>query len=117
MPSIGFPIVTRNKIAGMELKDRVKWAMAHGGYKTQAPLAKKVGCPQSVISNLLTGSAKTSRYLTDIALACKVSPQWLYTGKGERRIGELEELFYSLHASDQQAAMDMMRALKASRST
>lgn len=96
----------------MDLPARLKWAMAHGGFKTQPQLAAKVGCPQSVISNLLTGLAKQSSYLTAIAIACKVSPHWLITGKGERILGELEELFYALDERSQRVALDLMRSLK-----
>lgn len=89
--------------------------MAHGKFKTQQKLAEKVGCPQSVISDLLRGVAGHSRYLTDIALVCGVSPQWLHTGRGERVIGELEDTYYSLLQSDQEVVMDLMRSLKARR--
>lgn len=87
--------------------------MTYGGFTSQQQLARKIRAPQSVISDLLSGKAKHSRYVTDIAVACKVSPNWLHTGKGERKIGELEQTFYSLHQTNQEAVMDMMRALKA----
>lgn len=56
--------------------DRLKEAMADAELD-QPALAKKVGCTQGAISQILLGNTQRSRYLPDIAEKLGVSLQWL----------------------------------------
>ncbi|WP_104532512.1 helix-turn-helix domain-containing protein [Xanthomonas arboricola] len=69
----------------MEIRDRLAQAMRHSGL-TQDSLAKRVGVSQQAIQKLLSGTSKTSRKLTEIALACGVRPEWLATEEGPMSI-------------------------------
>lgn len=65
----------------MELRDRIAQAMQHAGL-TQDALAKRVDVSQQAIQKLLSGLSKTSRKLTEIAVACGVRPEWLAAEEG-----------------------------------
>ncbi|MCC4588725.1 helix-turn-helix domain-containing protein [Xanthomonas sp. NCPPB 1067] len=65
----------------MELRDRIAEAMQHAGL-TQDALAKRVDVSQQAIQKLLSGQSKTSRKLTEIAVACRVRPEWLASEDG-----------------------------------
>ena len=65
----------------MKLSDRISAARRHAGI-TQERLAKTIGVTQQSIHKLETGESLSSRKLTEIALACGVSPVWLAKGTG-----------------------------------
>lgn len=56
--------------------DRLQEAMSDAGLD-QPALARKVGCTQGAISQILLGNTQRSRYLPDIADKLGVSLQWL----------------------------------------
>lgn len=64
------------------LSERLQYAMTMRGY-TQGGLAKAAGVAQPTIYRLVSGEAKASRKLVDIANALKVNPDWLANGVGE----------------------------------
>lgn len=66
----------------MNLSDRIKTARKHAQL-TQRELAERVGIAQAAISQLESGRALRTTYITDIASACGVSSTWLATGKGD----------------------------------
>jgi phage repressor protein C with HTH and peptisase S24 domain len=66
----------------MNLSDRIKSARKHAQL-TQRQLADRVGIAQAAISQLESGRALRTTYITDIASACGVSSTWLATGDGE----------------------------------
>lgn len=78
------------KMELLDLKDRVRAARKHGGFKNQGALAR-VLMPirgekppsQQLISKLETGLVHSSAYLWAIAIACRVSPAWLVHGQGD----------------------------------
>src|SRR5678810_301483 len=57
---------------------------------TQQELAKAAGVPQSAISEVETGESKSpsGTNLVSIALALRVSPNWLAQGKGQMDAAE-----------------------------
>ena len=57
---------------------------------TQKSLAAKVGVAQGTISEL-EKIGHGSAYSYQIAMACRVSPQWLATGEGDRKAKHIEQ--------------------------
>ncbi|CNE50878.1 XRE family transcriptional regulator [Yersinia enterocolitica] len=68
----------------LTLAQRLKIAMESAGY-TQLKLAEKVGVTQGAIQKLVSGKAKSTRNIIDIAEALQVSPQWLNSGEGSMK--------------------------------
>jgi transcriptional regulator with XRE-family HTH domain len=66
----------------MNLGDRVRAARKHGKL-TQVQLAERVGISQQTLSALERGESEGSVKLTEIAVECGVSPEWLARGVGE----------------------------------
>lgn len=56
---------------------------------SQEELARRVGVTQGLISQMENGTNDTSKYLTAIARALEVSPDWLESGKGDPRRREV----------------------------
>lgn len=56
---------------------------------SQDKLAHRVGVTQGLISQMENGTNDTSKYLTAIARALDVSPDWLESGKGDPRRREV----------------------------
>jgi phage repressor protein C with HTH and peptisase S24 domain len=67
----------------MELKDRLKSARKAAG-KTQIQVAEAVGMTQSNYSQLETGSALASTFLSSIANYLQVDSRWLEKGQGDQ---------------------------------
>uniref|UniRef100_UPI003F7E8285 XRE family transcriptional regulator n=1 Tax=Xanthomonas sp. 0924 TaxID=2835534 RepID=UPI003F7E8285 len=65
----------------MTLSERLAAARKHAGL-TQADLARAAGITQQSIHQLESGRSLRSTKLTEIAIACGVSPVWLSTGIG-----------------------------------
>ncbi len=63
----------------MDFSERLNLAMKEGGY-TQGSLAKAVGMAQSSVWKLVSGGAKGSRKLVNIARVLGVRPEWLSEG-------------------------------------
>lgn len=89
------------------LSERMKLARAHARL-TQAQLAKKTGISQPTISDLERGEQTKSAYTTQIAHACRVSPLWLATGRGDMDATEEEEMPLS---DDEVRLLGMFRGL------
>ncbi|MBR8343050.1 helix-turn-helix transcriptional regulator [Burkholderia ambifaria] len=53
---------------------------------TQVELAQKVGIAQPTLSNLEKGNYVGTSSMIDIAMALGVRPEWLATGKGDRKV-------------------------------
>lgn len=66
----------------MKFSERLAHAMKLAGY-TQGSLAEAVGMAQSSIWKLVSGEAKGSRRIVDIAKVLGVRPEWLTDGSGE----------------------------------
>ncbi len=73
------------------LAQRLKIAMESSGC-TQIKLAELVGVTQGAIQKLVSGKAKSTRNLLDIAEALKVNPQWLNSGEGEMRPAKMSTM-------------------------
>jgi len=69
------------KLAGMELKDRLKQARKGAGL-TQVELADRAGIKQASISEIERGLTRTSGHLIRLAQICGVDPVWLSEGTG-----------------------------------
>lgn len=89
------------------LSERMKLARAHARL-TQAQLAKKTGISQPTISDLERGEQTKSAYTTQIAHACRVSPLWLATGRGDMDATEEEEMPLS---DDETRLLAILRSL------
>jgi SOS-response transcriptional repressor LexA len=81
----------REKEETMAFKDRLKEAMELGGY-SQASLAKATGMAQSMIWKLVSGKAKGTSKVVDIASVLGVRPEWLSEGTGPMK--EVEKVVY-----------------------
>lgn len=68
--------------SGSTLAERIKAARKYASL-TQKQLADAAKVEQPLISQLETGKALKTAYLTHIAKACRVSAQWLATGEGK----------------------------------
>lgn len=68
----------------MNFSDRLELAMKESGY-TQGSLAKAVGMAQSSVWKLVSGGAKGSKRLVDIAKVLGVRPEWLSDGSEPMR--------------------------------
>lgn len=56
---------------------------------SQEELARRSGVTQGLISQMENGTNDSSKYLTSIARALDVSPDWLESGKGDSRRREV----------------------------
>jgi transcriptional regulator with XRE-family HTH domain len=56
---------------------------------SQDELARRVGVTQGLISQIENGTNDSSKYLTTIARELDVSPDWLETGRGEKKRREV----------------------------
>lgn len=73
------------------LSERLQSARSiEGGGISQKTLGKLVGIPQSHIGNLESGLRHSSTRLPEIAAALGVSAFWLATGKGPRKMSDLD---------------------------
>ncbi|AOF18391.1 repressor [Yersinia enterocolitica] len=70
----------------MDFSERLELAMKEGGH-TQGSLAKAVGMAQSSVWKLVSGGAKGSRKIVDIARVLGVRPEWLSDGSEPMREG------------------------------
>lgn len=61
--------------------ERLKAALAHSGM-TQQQLADRVGISQQLINYATSARAKGSKYSLQMAIALRVSPEWLSSGEG-----------------------------------
>lgn len=68
----------------MNFSDRLELAMKEAGH-TQGSLAKAVGMAQSSVWKLVSGGAKGTRKLVDIARVLDVRPEWLSDGSEPMR--------------------------------
>lgn len=110
--SIGNPIQMPAKLAPMEtLGDRVRQVRKERGWK-QPELAKRAKVAQSSISELETGTAKKSLDTVRLAVTLGVSAYWLDSGKGPKKLGELEQAILELDERDQQAVVDLIGVLR-----
>lgn len=69
------------KLAGMELKDRLKQARKNAGL-TQVELAERAGIKQASVSEIERGLTRTSGHVIKLAQVCGVDPVWLSDGTG-----------------------------------
>jgi len=67
-----------------KLGSRIRAARKEAGM-TQVELAQKVGIAQPTLSNLEKGNYVGTSSMIDIAIALGVRPEWLATGKGDRK--------------------------------
>ncbi|MBK0003143.1 helix-turn-helix domain-containing protein [Erwinia sp. S38] len=65
------------------LSERLAKAMTETGFISQTQLAKASGVDQSVISKIIAGGSKTSKYSGMLAAAMGVSADWLINGAGD----------------------------------
>jgi phage repressor protein C with HTH and peptisase S24 domain len=72
-------------MAGDTRLDRLQEAMADAGLD-QTALAKRIGCTQGAISQILVGRTRRSKLLPDIARALGVPVEWLL-GRSEDKTG------------------------------
>lgn len=113
--SIGNPIPMPDKLAGMEsVGDRVKQVRKERKLD-QGPLAKKAKMAQNSLSDLETGKTKETPQIVKLAVALGVSAYWLDSGKGPKKLGELEQSILELDERDQQAVIDLIGVLRARR--
>lgn len=73
-----------NTLAGMDIGERIRLERRKRKW-SQNDLAKAVGVTQGLVSQIENGTNDSSRYLTAIARALDVSPDWLESGKGDSR--------------------------------
>lgn len=97
----------------MALGDRIKEARTAAGL-TQVQLAKAVGISQAQITRLETGLDKETSHLVKIALATRHSAYWLDSGRGRKKLTELEAVILNLPEGHQRQALAVIEALKAS---
>ena len=62
--------------------ERLKMAMEAAGM-SQEQLGQRVGVSQPAIAKLVSGRAKSSRKSLEMAIALRVSPEWLVNGTGD----------------------------------
>ncbi|MEB2554076.1 helix-turn-helix domain-containing protein [Burkholderia cenocepacia] len=67
------------------LGTRIKSARKEAGL-TQVELAKKVHITQPTLSDLENGHTDSTSSLVELAMALGVRPEWLATGKGDRKV-------------------------------
>lgn len=95
--------------------DRVRQVRQERGW-TVAELAKRVGIAQSSLSELELGDSKGTAYIVDLALTLEVSPFWLNSGKGRKKLTKLErDYFGDLSEREQDAVQDYIKFLIAGR--
>lgn len=70
------------------IAERLKTAREDLGL-SQEQVASAAGVTQSTIGNIEAGLRKNPRELLAIAAAVKVSPEWLKTGRGDRKSGSV----------------------------
>lgn len=90
------------------LGDRVKECREEFGW-TQKELAAKVHMAQSSLAELEGGRSKESPKVVKLAIALKCSAYWLDSGKGPKKLGELEQAIIELSADNQKTIMQMIR--------
>jgi len=74
----------------MYLADRLKAMLEEKGF-SQGELARRVGCTQGTIYKLVSGHAKSSKRIVEIAQALNVRAEWLLTGLGQQYVDESPE--------------------------
>lgn len=110
--SIGTPIQMSDKMSAMEtVGDRVRKVRKERKWD-QTKLAKKAEMAQNSLSDLETGKTKETPQIVKLALALGVSAYWLDSGKGPKKLGELEQSILELDEHGQQTIMDMVGVLK-----
>lgn len=67
----------------MTLSARFRAARKRRGM-SQAELADRVGCAQSMIAKIESGQTKKTKLIMDFARELRVRPEWLDTGNGPR---------------------------------
>lgn len=82
----------------MTFSERLELAMKEAGY-TQGSLAKNVGMAQSSVWKLVSGGAKGSRKIVEIARVLGVRPDWLIDGTGDMRSNADEQIKTSISSS------------------
>lgn len=113
--SIGNPIERAIKLTAMEtVGDRVRQARNEHGW-SQKKLAKKAKMSQSSLAELEGGDSKESVHIVRLALALERSAYWLDSGKGSKKLGEVEQALLELNDGDQKVILEMIRALRAAR--
>ncbi|NIG12970.1 helix-turn-helix transcriptional regulator [Pantoea sp. Al-1710] len=75
----------------MTLADRLKAMLEERGY-SQGELARRVGVTQGTVYKLVSGQAKSSKRLVEIAEALNVNAHWLLTGNGFQYVEQSTEL-------------------------
>lgn len=87
------------------LCERLKRSMTETGITAQSDLARLSGVNQSIISKILSGKNKTSKYSGKIASALGISADWLINGTGNM-LGGAESAIEKLDASRLVAVWD-----------
>ena len=98
------------------LGDRLLQAMSYAGL-TQVQLAEQAGVSQQAISRLITGKQKATTDLVALAIACKVRPEWMYSGEGpmfyyEGARDAIQESLRVMEALPQELVEENLRNLK-----
>jgi transcriptional regulator with XRE-family HTH domain len=73
-----------NTLTGMDIGERIRLERRNKKI-SQEELARRVGVTQGLISQIENGTNDSSKYLTTIARELDVSPDWLESGKGEKK--------------------------------
>lgn len=71
---------------------------------SQERLASKAGVSRGTISALENGNSRGTTYLLPIAKALNVNPQWIETGKGEKRPPSQGDEYISASSVEELAA-------------
>lgn len=77
-----------NNLPTMDIGERIRQERRKRKW-SQEELARRAGVTQGLISQMENGTNDSSKYLTSIARALDVSPDWLESGKGDSRRREV----------------------------
>jgi transcriptional regulator with XRE-family HTH domain len=110
----------------MNIGSRLHLARTEAGF-TQAQLAEATGISQQMISKIERGASAGTTVLVPLALACRVRPEWLYTGEGDKaqtdddqvqsvsEVRELASVYLQASSTQRQSLLTIARSFKASK--
>lgn len=92
--SIGIPFIASPMLGAMKtIGARLRFARKTSGF-SQESLAKKIGVKQPTISDLESGKSQDSAYWPEIEQATGFRGQWIKSGKGAQRVGDIQTTNY-----------------------